>query len=67
MGIDSDLVIGDLEKEFQCAICHDILENPKEIKNCEHIFCNGCIEEWLKEKDQKKFYKNFRNQATFPD
>ena len=52
MGIDVELVVGDLDPEFICSICCDVMENAKEISGCEHTFCNGCIRTWVKDKDQ---------------
>ena len=47
MGIPSNLLVTEnIDEEFICTICHDVLENPKIISNCEHVFCHTCINEW---------------------
>jgi len=43
MGIAFDLAVGQVDEEFVCPVCKDILVNPVEIKGCEHVFCDGCI------------------------
>ena len=52
MGIDLDLAVSQVDEEFVCVICQDILLNPVEIKGCEHIFCDGCIRGSIQERDQ---------------
>ena len=32
-----------------CRICHGVLVNPMECRNCENCFCMLCLKEWLKE------------------
>ena len=54
MGIDLDLAVSQVDEEFVCVICQDILLNPVEIKGCEHIFCDGCIRGSIQERDQIK-------------
>ena len=39
----ADLPPGDLHEGDGCIICHDTLVRPVEIKQCKHIFCDGCI------------------------
>jgi len=51
MGIDLDLAVGQVDEEFVCSICKDILENPVEIKGCVHLFCDECIRGALQERD----------------
>ena len=46
MGIDSDNVVGDFDYEgfgCLCAICTDLLENPRTIEKCQHSFCKDCL------------------------
>ena len=52
MGINIELVVGEIPEELKCPICHDLFEDPKEIKRCEHAFCNNCIRPWIQERDQ---------------
>ena len=35
--------------EFICAICQCLVEYPK-MTPCSHVFCTGCIDEWMKRK-----------------
>jgi len=46
MGIDTALAIEELDTDFICAICHDIVQNPV-ITTCEHYFCDSCIRPWI--------------------
>ena len=40
---DSDLV-----EEFQCKICHNLVEyNQCSYTSCSHIFCESCLSDWL--------------------
>ena len=55
MGIYFDLAVNEVDQELICSICAGILENPVEIKDCQHMFCEGCIRRWMQESDQIKF------------
>jgi len=46
MGIDTALAIGELDADFICAICTDIVQNTV-ITTCEHYFCDSCIRPWI--------------------
>ena len=59
MGIDSELMDAKVDEEFICSICTEILENPVEIKDCEHIFCDECIRPWIQERDQIEILINY--------
>ena len=49
MGYPLDLFLReDIEEEFICAICHDVLQNVTMVLSCEHVFCRGCITQWNK-------------------
>jgi len=37
---------GKVKEELTCAICQDLLNDPK-ILPCLHSFCTGCLKEWL--------------------
>lgn len=44
------------EKEEDCAICYGkIAKREKIILNCDHIFCENCIREWLSRKNSCPF------------
>lgn len=32
---------------FDCTICRELVLVPKMCKNCQQIFCKGCITGWL--------------------
>ena len=34
----------DINPEYECTICQNILTNPYEIITCTHIFCKKCID-----------------------
>ncbi len=40
----------DINREFICSICLDVLEEPLVIDPCDHIFCSDCIKPWITEK-----------------
>ena len=35
-------------KHLICTCCHDILQKPLMITQCEHSFCGLCLTEWLR-------------------
>jgi protein-L-isoaspartate(D-aspartate) O-methyltransferase len=43
----------DVNEEFICPICQDVLEDPILVENCEHLFCRQCINEWLQKSETK--------------
>ncbi|CAG2116685.1 unnamed protein product [Medioppia subpectinata] len=50
-GYDSDRFVGltqEDEHELSCAICKNILLEPRVIQCCQQTFCNHCITEWFK-------------------
>ena len=42
------LTESDLVEEFQCKICHNLVEyNQCSYTSCSHIFCESCLSDWL--------------------
>lgn len=50
MGIDRGLFIEDVSADCLCAICQEVLANPKETLTCQHAFCDECIMSWLEKR-----------------
>lgn len=46
MGLDENRFSGDVDEDFRCPICQDIIEDPI-ASQCEHVFCKSCINQWL--------------------
>jgi hypothetical protein len=50
--VSSIIKLGDNEVDANCAIClENFGDNAKAIRRlsqCQHMFCHGCIEKWLK-------------------
>ena len=41
----------DIAEEFQCKICHNIVEYKQcSYTSCSHIFCESCLAEWIERK-----------------
>ena len=38
----------DVDEEFHCSVCYNVLKEPRMCRNNEHIFCLDCISEHLK-------------------
>ena len=38
----------DVDENFHCSICYNVLKEPRTCRNNEHIFCDACIREHLK-------------------
>jgi MATH domain/Ring finger domain/TRAF-type zinc finger len=58
-GFNVDHFAGDVDSDFLCSICQDVMRNPVEAYNtnddeqdepCCHLFCKSCIEKWLESK-----------------
>lgn len=45
MGIPTCRFIGDKHELFVCAICLDVAADPVATNDCDHMFCNSCLEE----------------------
>ena len=37
----------DIDKNFHCSICYNVLKEPRTCRNNDHIFCDACIREHL--------------------
>lgn len=48
MGYDINRFEDNVDEELICPICSFILEDPVQAPDCEHAFCNACINQWLK-------------------
>lgn len=46
MGYEIERFQQDVE-DFLCPICLNVLEDPMQLKRCEHMFCRYCIEQWI--------------------
>ncbi|CAB4021303.1 E3 ubiquitin- ligase NRDP1 [Paramuricea clavata] len=42
----------DVDENFHCSICYNVLKEPRMCRNNEHVFCLGCISEHLKVNSQ---------------
>ena len=42
----------DVDENFHCSICYNVLKEPRTCKNNEHLFCLECITEHLKVNSQ---------------
>ena len=38
----------DVDENFHCSICYNVLKEPRTCRNNEHIFCDACIREHFK-------------------
>ena len=47
MGYDLRRFNEAVDEELLCPICHAVLQDPLQIRSCEHAFCADCINEWL--------------------
>ena len=50
MGISTDRIVGEVNSYFICSICTELFDDVIMLKECEHYFCRGCIEDWVKAK-----------------
>lgn len=56
MTFDPDKVINKdvflaIKDEITCTICMMILDNPKQCTQCQNLFCNKCIIDWIEKKN----------------
>ncbi len=42
----------DVDENFHCSICYNVLKEPRTCRNNEHIFCLACISQHLKVNSQ---------------
>ena len=47
-GYDDSRFEKDVDENFYCSICYNVLKEPRMCRNNEHIFCLACISEHLK-------------------
>ena len=47
-GYDDSRFEKDVDENFLCSICYNVLKEPRRCRNNEHIFCLACISEHLK-------------------
>ena len=34
-----------------CSICTEIFHDPYNVSPCNHVFCGGCLSQWIKQQD----------------
>ena len=51
-GYDDSRFEKDVDENFHCSICYNVLKQPRMYKNNEHIFCLDCISEHLRVNSQ---------------
>ena len=47
-----------IDQKYICSICQSVYSNPVKIKNCEHIYCQDCLDRLIslaKEKKKSEF------------
>ena len=42
----------DVDENFHCSICYNVLKDPRTCKNNDHVFCLDCITEHLRVNSQ---------------
>ena len=50
MGFDKDFIQTEkvcVKNNLVCPICLELLEDPKDLKGCQHTFCHRCISLWI--------------------
>ncbi len=51
-GYDDSRFEKDVDENFHCSICYNVLKEPRMCKNNEHVFCLDCISEHLRVNSQ---------------
>ncbi|XP_063797098.1 E3 ubiquitin-protein ligase PDZRN3 isoform X2 [Pseudophryne corroboree] len=46
MGYELERFCGEVDPDFQCSLCHRVLEDPLSTP-CGHVFCAGCVLPWV--------------------
>jgi hypothetical protein len=46
MSISSIIIMAEIEKEFECSICWELMFMPVTTP-CGHTFCKKCLEDFL--------------------
>ena len=52
MGLDVNRFPDNVDEEFKCSICLNILERPVH-GSCGHVFCLSCISVWLESQSRR--------------
>ena len=47
-GYDDSRFEKDVDEDFHCSVCYNVLKEPRMCRNNEHIFCLACISQHLK-------------------
>ena len=47
-GYDDSRFEKDVDENFHCSVCYNVLKEPRMCRNNEHIFCLACISQHLK-------------------
>lgn len=48
---DVDRACAHVDTDMTCSICLGVLDSPVWFASCEHMFCDGCIRDWLVSRD----------------
>ena len=51
-GYDDSRFEKDVDENFHCSICYNVLKEPRMCRNNEHVYCLACISEHLKVNSQ---------------
>ena len=51
-GYDDSRFENDVDKNFHCSICYNVLKDPRTCKNNDHVFCHDSITEHLRVNSQ---------------
>ncbi|XP_078660034.1 uncharacterized protein LOC144904770 [Branchiostoma floridae x Branchiostoma belcheri] len=45
-----DILIGAVDTDLKCHLCHEVLNKAMGLTGCGHVFCSSCLDQWLTEK-----------------
>mgnify|MGYP003729515155 CR=1 FL=1 len=67
MGIDIELVVDETNREkFQCPICTNLVEDPIQLKECQHLYCKKCIDRVIQScQNSRIILQNLEHLAIF--